>query len=63
MSNDTCGKFLYVFSKDAKKKLLDKGLKLIQENDKNEVYVFLNNQKATFDLSEVFFLPSDTIAL
>lgn len=62
MSNGAYGKFLYVFSKDARGKLLDKGLKLIKEDDKNEVYIFINDQKASFDLGGVFFMPSDTIA-
>lgn len=56
-------KFLYVFDKETRDKLIDAGYTLLKSNDSKEVYVFENRGIETFDLNtapkNVF--PSNTL--
>ncbi len=54
-------KFIYVFSKAARDKLLAAGLVLIKSDDRNETYVFENNASLAFSLNEISAIKSNTL--
>lgn len=58
-------KFLYVFDKASRDKLLAAGLKLIASYEKKDTYVFANElddaKKKTFSLDDVTFFPSNKL--
>lgn len=54
------GKFIYVFERNARDKLLAEGYKLIKSDERQNVFVFENRETHTF--SEDFaFVFSDTL--
>lgn len=55
--------FVYVFSKEAKEKLLDMGYTLFQSDDLYDRYVFLNNDDLHIDQSGVSYILSDSLTL
>ena len=54
-------KFIYVFDKEARDKLLSAGLKLLKSDKKNEVYVFANQMDVAFALAGIAFVRTDTL--
>lgn len=54
-------KFLYVFSKEARDRLLSANYTLLKSDEKNEVYVFANQMDMTFDLADISFIRSNTL--
>ena len=56
-------RFIYVFSKDERDILLDNNYQLIQENENDNIYIFLNDtsRAATFELNDCMF--SNVISL
>ena len=51
-------KFLYVFSKEDRDLLIADGYTLLKSDDKNDLYVFVNQTNMNFDLID----PSDAMA-
>ena len=54
-------KFLYVFTKEARDKLMSANFKLLKSDERNESYVFANQTDMTFALSDISFIRSDTL--
>lgn len=54
-------KFIYVFSKEARDRLLSANYALIKSDEKNEIYVFANQTEMTFALADISFIRSDTL--
>lgn len=54
-------KFLYVFNKGARDKLLSASYTLLKSDEVNEVYVFANQVDMKFDLADISFIRSDTL--
>lgn len=54
-------KFLYVFSKDDRDLLIAAGYTLLKSDDKNDLYVFVNQTNMTFDLVDMSFVCSDIL--
>lgn len=59
-------KFIYVFDKEAKERMLEMGYKLMQSNEDKKTYVFLNDsskKELRFSAgSELFYVESNTIS-
>lgn len=53
--------FIYVFDEGAKDKLLDMDYKLLKRDEKNHIYVFINESCEVFALDGVSYILSDTI--
>lgn len=64
---NTMNKFIYVFNKEAKRLLENAGFVLLKEDEFNSTYVFVkgdlpeDSEKYTFALSQVSYIPSDTL--
>lgn len=56
-------RFIYVFCKEAKEKLLEKGFVLITEDKKNNLYIFQNNGEVPFKDEDYAFYLTDTLML
>ena len=54
-------KFLYVFNKEARDRLLEANYTLLKSDEKNEVYVFANQMDMTFALADISFIRSNTL--
>ena len=54
-------KFLYVFNKEARDRLLSANYTLLKSDEKNEIYVFANQTDMTFALADISFIRSDTL--
>lgn len=54
-------KFLYVFSKEARDRLISANYTLLKSDEKNEVYVFANQMDMTFALADISFIRSNTL--
>lgn len=54
-------KFLYVFNKEARDRLLSANYTLLKSDEKNEIYVFANQMDMTFALADISFIRSDTL--
>ncbi len=54
-------KFLYVFSKEARDRLLAANYSLLKSDEKNEVYVFVNQMDETFALADISCIRSNTL--
>lgn len=58
--------FIYVYSKDARQKLLDAGFVLIKDHPQTSISVFANINERTermmFALNEISYLLSDTLS-
>lgn len=54
-------KFLYVFSKEVRDRLLAANYTLLKSDEKNETYVFANQVDMTFDLANTSFVRSNTL--
>ena len=55
-------KFIYVFTISARDKLLEKGYRLLKSDDENNIFIFANTDKMSFDLHGVIHLESDTLS-
>lgn len=53
--------FIYVFDEDARDKLLDMNYKLLKRDEKNHIYVFVNEDREVFTLDGISHILSDTI--
>lgn len=54
-------KFIYVFNSKDKDTLESAGYKMLKADDKNSVYVFKAEDRLAFALSNVNFIPSNTL--
>ncbi|MBS4879571.1 MAG: hypothetical protein KH138_04575 [Firmicutes bacterium] len=54
-------KFIYVFGEDGKSKMLQLGYELVSSNKKNDVYVFLNQDRQNFENLDVKAVFSDML--
>lgn len=54
-------KFIYVFSKSARDRLIAANYTLLKSDEQNEVYVFANQMEMTFDLADISFIRSNTL--
>lgn len=54
-------KFVYVFSRAARDKLLAAGFQLIKFDERNETYVFENNTALSFSLNDISAIKSNTL--
>lgn len=54
-------KFIYVYSADARDKLLAANYILMKSDERNKIYVFLNEDKLSFSELDVSYILSDTM--
>lgn len=54
-------KFIYVFSKEARDRLLAAGFLLLKSDDRNETYIFENNTSLSFALDRISTIKSNTL--
>ncbi len=54
-------KFVYVFSREARDKLLSKGYKLLKSDESNDTFVFENDASMVFSLSDISMIKSNTL--
>jgi len=54
-------KFVYVYSADARDKLLAANYTLMKSDERNNIYIFLNEDKLSFSSLDVSYILSDTI--
>ena len=54
-------KFLYVFNKEARDRLLAANYTLLKSDERNGIYVFANQVEMTFALADISFIRSDTL--
>lgn len=55
-------KFLYVFNKEARDRLLEANYTLLKSDEKNETYVFANQMDMTFALAGISYIRSNTLS-
>lgn len=55
-------KFLYVFNKEARDRLLEANYTLLKSDEKNEIYVFANQMDMTFALADISYIRSNTLS-
>lgn len=55
-------KFLYVFNKEARDRLLEANYTLLKSDEKNETYVFANQMDMTFALADISCIRSNTLS-
>lgn len=55
-------KFVYVFTISARDMLLKKGYRLLKSDDANNIFIFANTDKMSFDMKGVIHLESDTLS-
>lgn len=56
-------KFIYVFTKDDRDKLLDAGMKLLNFDEKNGVYIFLKEADAMdYSLQKTEHITTNTLS-
>ena len=53
--------FLYVFDKELRDILIDKGFTLLKSDDKNHTYVFQRDDSLRFSLTEHTYVFSDVL--
>lgn len=54
--------FIYVFSSDARDKMLASGFVLLKEDTDNSVFIFKADSTLTFALGDASFVMSDTLS-
>lgn len=54
-------KFIYVYSSEARDKLIAANYKLLKSDDRNRTYVFLNENKLSFEKLDVSYILSDVM--
>ena len=55
------GKFIYVFSDDARNYLVNMGYRLLTEDSARQIYVFLNKDNQNFSSTDIQFAMSDVL--
>jgi len=50
-----------VFDKDARDALLKAGFKLLKEDERGNVYIFMNQDKSSYALAEFSYIENDTL--
>lgn len=53
--------FIYVFSTQDRDKLLSKNYNLLKSDERNNIYVFENNNQLVFDNADMKFVFSDML--
>lgn len=53
--------FIYVFDADAKNKLLAMQFMMLKSDDKNNVYIFVNDDNENFAVDDIPYMISDTL--
>lgn len=53
--------FIYVFDADAKNKLLEMQFMMLKSDDKNNVYIFVNDDNENFAVDDIPYMISDTL--
>lgn len=53
--------FIYVFDADAKNKLLEMQFMMLKSDDKNNVYIFVNDDNKNFVVDDIPYVISDTL--
>lgn len=53
--------FVYVFSKEARDKLLSKGYRLLKADEDNDTFVFENDASMRFSLDGISVIKSNTL--
>ena len=53
--------FIYVFDADAKNKLLEMQFMVLKSDDKNNVYIFVNDDNKNFVVDDIPYVISDTL--
>lgn len=54
-------RFLYVFDKESRDKLISVGFELLKSDNKNDVYIFANRMDMAFELASISFVRSNTL--
>ena len=54
-------RFIYVFTVNSRDRLLEKGYRLLQSDESNNIFIFANTDKMSFDLGGIIHLASDTL--
>ena len=54
-------KFIYVFSEDARDKLIKLGYKLIKSDERNRAYIFENSDILKFEQLDISAIKSNTL--
>ena len=54
-------KFIYVFTENSRDRLLEKGYRMLQSDETNNIFIFANTEKLSFDLAGIIYLASDTL--
>lgn len=54
-------KFIYVYSSEARDKLIAANYKLLKSDDRNRTYIFLNENKLSFEKLDVSYILSDVM--
>lgn len=60
-SANEIGSFIYVFNTDDMEKMLAAGYSLMKADEKNNMYIFADNDGMSFDLSDMCFVRSNTL--
>lgn len=56
-------KFIYVFSKEAQMKLIASGMTMLNADESNEIYTFLNEgSPAKLEFADVSYLTGNTLS-
>lgn len=57
------GRFLYVFSEDARDKLLSRKFEMIKEDKQNNIFIFLNqiSNDLAFSVNDISYIESNTL--
>lgn len=57
------GRFLYVFSEDARDKLLSRKFEMIKEDKRNNIFIFLNqiSNDLAFSVNDISYIESNTL--
>jgi len=55
------GRFIYVFSSEARDKLIQLGYALLKHDKRNNIFIFENNPELKFTSKNIEFALSDTL--
>lgn len=54
-------KFIYVFNKEARDRLINQNLVLLKSDERNSIFVFETPKNFSVDFSEISFIFSNTL--
>lgn len=60
-SKNESASFIYVFNAEDMEKMLAAGYSLMKADEKNNMYIFADNDGMSFDLSDMCFVRSNTL--